>query len=107
MLHRRQFLIRSLQGTSLLAVGTVVPQFLAKTALAAESSRKDTILVVVELTGGNDGINTVIPYGDDLYHKARKTLRLTKEQVLRVDDHLGLKPDMQCLKHLLDQTPSA
>jgi uncharacterized protein (DUF1501 family) len=103
MLHRRQFLIRSLQGTSLLAVGTVVPQFLAKTALAAESSRKDTILVVVELTGGNDGLNTVIPYGDDLYHKARKTLRLTKEQVLRVDDHIGLNPGMQGFKQLLDQ----
>jgi uncharacterized protein (DUF1501 family) len=100
---RREFLIRSLQGTSLLAVGSVVPQFLANTALAAEASRKDTVLVVIELTGGNDGLNTVIPYGDDLYHKARKSLRLTKEQVLRIDDHIGLNPGMQGFKQLLDQ----
>src|SRR5712692_8875987 len=103
MLHRRQFLIRSLQGSTLLSVGTLVPHFLAQTALAAESSRNDTVLVVVELTGGNDGLNTVIPYGDDLYHKARRTLRLTKEQVLRVDDHVGLNPGMQGFKQLLDQ----
>jgi len=102
MLDRRRFLLRSLQGTSLLAVGNLVPQFLASTA-RADSSRKDTILVVIEMTGGNDGLNTVIPYGDDLYHKARKSLRLTKEQVLRVDDHIGLNPGMRGFKQLLDQ----
>jgi uncharacterized protein (DUF1501 family) len=103
MFDRRAFLIRSLRGSSLLAVGTVVPQFLADTARAAESSRKDTVLVVIELTGGNDGLNTVIPYGDDLYHKARKSLRLTKAQVLRIDDHIGLNPGMQGFKQLFDE----
>ncbi|HEV3203402.1 MAG TPA: hypothetical protein VGY77_03415, partial [Gemmataceae bacterium] len=67
MLSRRKFLVRGLQGSSLLAVGSVVPQFLVNTARAAEAG-KDTVLVVVELSGGNDGLNTVIPYADDLYH---------------------------------------
>ena len=70
MLTRRQFLTRTLQGSSLVALGAVVPQFVARTARAAAPG-KDNILVVVEMTGGNDGLNTVIPYADDLYHKAR------------------------------------
>jgi uncharacterized protein (DUF1501 family) len=100
MLNRRDFLIRSLRGTSLLAVGSVVPQFLVNTARAAEAG-KDRVLVVLEMTGGNDGLNTVIPYADDLYHKARPTLRQTKEQVVRVDDHIGLNGGMRGFEKLL------
>jgi uncharacterized protein (DUF1501 family) len=100
MFNRRDFLSRTLQGTSLLAAGTVVPQFLANTAQAAGDG-KDTILVVIEMTGGNDGLNTVIPYADDLYHKARPTLRFTKQQVVRVDDHIGLHPAMRRLEPML------
>ena len=74
MFNRRQFLTRTLQGSSLLAMGTVVPQFVSRTAQAAAPG-KDNILVVLEMTGGNDGLNTVIPYADDLYHKARPTLQ--------------------------------
>ncbi len=100
MLNRRDFLYRTLQGSSLLAAGQIVPGFLANTARAADAG-KDSILVVIELTGGNDGLNTVIPYADDLYHKARPTLRHTKEQVVRVDDHIGLNPAMGGLAPLL------
>src|SRR6516165_4707947 len=102
MLSRRKFLMRSLQGTSLLAVGSAVPQFLVNTGKAAEAG-KDTVLVVVELSGGNDGLNTIIPYADDLYHKARPTLRFKKEQVIRVDDHIGLNPAMNGFRQLLDK----
>jgi uncharacterized protein (DUF1501 family) len=77
----------------------VVPQFVARTAQAAAPG-KDNILVVLEMTGGNDGLNTVIPYGDDLYHKARRTLRQTKNTVIRLDDHVGLHPGMQGLRPL-------
>src|SRR6266436_1124981 len=100
MLNRRQFLGRTLAGSSLLALGSTVPGFLANTAFAAESG-KDTILVVIEMTGGNDGLNTVIPYADDLYHKARPTLRFTKDQVVKIDDHIGLHPAMRSLDALL------
>ena len=89
MFTRRQFLIRSLQGSSLVALSTAVPQFVARTAQAAAPG-KDNILVVLEMTGGNDGLNTVIPYADDLYHKARPTLRQTKDVVIRLDDQVGL-----------------
>src|SRR4029079_16666030 len=77
-------------------------QFVARTAQAATPG-KDTILVVIELTGGNDGLNTVIPYADGLYHKARPTLRQTKNQVIRLDDHVGLHSAMQGFKDLWDK----
>ena len=83
-MNRRDFLARSLSGSTLIALGSSVPGFLAATARAADkaTTKKDTILVVVELTGGNDGLNTVIPYGDDLYQKARPTLRYNKNTVM-------------------------
>jgi uncharacterized protein (DUF1501 family) len=102
MLTRRQMLTSALKGSSLFALGTVVPQFVLNTAGAAEAG-KDTILVVIEMTGGNDGLNMVIPYADDLYHKARTTLRLTKEQVVKVDDHIGLNPAMRSFDQLIQK----
>jgi uncharacterized protein (DUF1501 family) len=102
MFTRRQFLTRSLQGSSLLALGSMVPEFIANTAHAAEKG-KDTVLVVIEMTGGNDGLNTVIPYGDDLYHKYRPTLGYKKDQVVRLNDHLGLNPGMNGFRQMWDQ----
>src|SRR5207237_8897246 len=66
------------------------------TAAAAQPG-KATGPVVIELTGGNDGLNTVIPYADDLYHKARPTLRQTKDQVIKVNDDIGLHPALRSL----------
>jgi len=100
MLTRRELLSRTLKGTSLLAFGSIVPEFLARTARAAEPG-KDNILVVVELSGGNDGLNTVIPHADDLYHKYRPTLKFTKEQVVKVSDDIGLHPGMRSFDRLL------
>jgi uncharacterized protein (DUF1501 family) len=102
MFSRRQFLTRTLQGSSLLAFGSMVPEFIANTAHAAEKG-KDTVLVVIEMTGGNDGLNTVIPYGDDLYHKYRPTLGYKKDQVVRLNDHLGLNPGMSGFRPMWDQ----
>ena len=80
----------------------MVPQFVARTAQAAAPG-KDNILVVLEMTGGNDGLNTVIPYADDLYHKARPTLRQTKDVVIRLDDHVGLNSGMQGFRPMWEQ----
>ncbi len=102
MLSRRQFLTRSLQGASLLSLGSVVPQFIARTAMAAEPG-KDNILVVVEMNGGNDGLNTVIPYADDLYPKFRDSLRQTKDQVVKINDHIGLNSGMRSFDRLLQR----
>ena len=101
MFSRREFLERSLKGSSLLALGSCVPGFVASTALAAKHG-KDNILVVVEMGGGNDGLSTVVPYADDLYHKARPTLRFKKDDLIRVDDHIGLNPSLTGLSELLD-----
>ena len=100
MLTRRQFIERT---TTLLASGATLPAFLGRTALAAHSDRDERVLVVVQLTGGNDGLNTIIPYRDDAYHRARPSLRLEPGQVLRLDDTLGLHPEMTGLKRLYDQ----
>jgi uncharacterized protein (DUF1501 family) len=102
MSNRREFLTRTLKGSSLLALSAVVPQFVSQTARAAAPG-KNNILVVLELSGGNDGLNTVIPYGDDLYHKARPTLRQTKDVVIRLDDHVGLHPGMQGLRAMWEE----
>ena len=102
MLSRRQFLTHTLKGSSLVALSSMVPQFVSRTAQAAAPG-KDTILVVLEMTGGNDGLNTVIPYADDLYHKARPTLRQTKDVVVRLDDHVGLHSGMQGFRPMWEQ----
>jgi uncharacterized protein (DUF1501 family) len=102
MFTRRQFLTQTLRGSSLVALGAVIPQFVARTARAAAPG-KDNILVVIEMTGGNDGLDTVIPYADDLYHKARPTLRQTKDVVVRLDDHVGLNRGMSGLQSMWEQ----
>jgi uncharacterized protein (DUF1501 family) len=107
MLNRRDFLARSLKTSTLLACAPAVPQFLANTARAAEQEKDGTILVVVEMGGGNDGLNTVIPYADDLYQKARPTLRLTKKNVLKVNDHIGLHNGLSSLQGMLNENQLA
>jgi uncharacterized protein (DUF1501 family) len=102
MLNRRRFLTHTLQSTSLLALAPAVPGFLARTAQATEPGQ-DKILVVVELSGGNDGLNTVIPFADELYYKNRPGLGIPKEQVVRLNDHVGLNPALRPLDTLLQK----
>jgi uncharacterized protein (DUF1501 family) len=102
MLTRRQFLTDTLQRSSLVALSTLVPQFVARTAQAAGRGQ-ETILVILEMSGGNDGLNTVIPYADDLYHKARPTLRQTGKEVVRLNDHVGLHAGMKGFQPLWER----
>jgi uncharacterized protein (DUF1501 family) len=102
---RRDFLRTSLAGGSLVAWGLNVPGFLARTASAAPAAgrpgARDTILVVVQLTGGNDGLNTVVPFKDPEYVKLRPTLRLPAGQLKKVNDEIGLHPSLGGLADLL------
>ena len=99
MTTRREFLARS----TLLGFGATVPTFLGRTALAAGTpGAKDTILVVVQLTGGNDGLNTVIPYEDDRYYKLRPTIAVPKDQVGGIGSDLGFHPAMGAFTRLLN-----
>jgi len=91
-----------------------LPVFLEKTffaldALAADAvtqtvtGKDGTILVVLQMAGGNDGLNMVVPYSDDAYHVARPRLRLSADKVLKIDNHIALSPKLAGLKSLYDE----
>jgi uncharacterized protein (DUF1501 family) len=69
-------------------------------ALAAGNAPSPKLLVLIELKGGNDGLNTVIPYADPAYYAARPKLAIAREQVLQLDEHTGLHPAMAPLMPL-------
>ena len=95
---RRHFL-RTLPVISL---APTVPGFIATLARAANPAKDGRILVVIQLDGGNDGLNTVVPYGDEAYAKNRKTLKLAKESLIKVSDGIGLHPAMGQAGKLLE-----
>ena len=66
------------------------------------SVHRDPVLIVVQLTGGNDYMNTVVPYGDPLYADNRSTVRVAEEDVLPIDGHYGFNPVLSPLKELYD-----
>jgi len=90
---RREFLKLGASGAGLLALGGLAPALLVKTLRAADAPAPDRrILVLVQLSGGNDGLNTIIPYADARYYKLRPTLAIAKDKTLRLTDTTGLHP---------------
>ena len=67
------------------------------------SSKKDPVFVVLQLTGGNDYLNTVIPYTDPLYRDNHPTIGIPDEEIIRLDDEFGLHPQMAPIKELWDE----
>ena len=107
---RREFLRASVLGG---ALSWTVPSFLAQTltALQAEAADKATqvttgadanILVILQMAGGNDGLNTVVPFANDHYAKGRSRLGLSANTVLKIDDQLGFHPSLEGFKSLYD-----
>jgi len=104
---RREFL----RATSILAVGAAMPSFLSRAAAAADAElggvipgfKDDRILVVVQLGGGNDGLNTLVPYSDDAYHRVRPRLALKENSIIRLTSDLALNSKMKAFKELADQ----
>ena len=97
---RRDFLAKGLYG---IGIGAALPAFLNRTsaALAAQAlqgssveKHPERILVVLELSGGNDGLNTVVPYGDPAYYRARPRIGVLEKQVIQVADGFGFHPSM-------------
>ena len=98
MYSRRDFL----RSSTLVALAPTIPSFLAQTAQAVEAGRDGRILVVIELNGGNDGINTVVPFADEGYAKYRSVLRLPADRLLKIDKGIGLHPAMGAAAKLLE-----
>src|ERR1700745_390771 len=90
MFSRRDFL----RASTLVALAPTIPTFLAQAARAAAPARDGRTLVVLELQGGNDGINTVVPFKDEGYAKHRRVLRLPQDRLLKINDEVGLHPAM-------------
>jgi uncharacterized protein (DUF1501 family) len=67
------------------------------------STKKDPVIVVLQLTGGNDYFNTVIPYNDPLYHDNRPVVKYDENYIIKIDDEIGLMPTMGPIKELYDQ----
>ncbi len=103
MTNRRQFL-KQFGAASLVSLGAVPPSFLQRAAHAAEStSNERRVLVIVQMAGGNDGLNTVVPHGHSEYYKARPGIAIPKGAELRLNDELGLHPAMTGFRDLFNE----
>jgi uncharacterized protein (DUF1501 family) len=90
----------------LISLGGIPPAFLCRAALAGPSPSDGSdqrVVVILQLEGGNDGLNTVIPYADDEYYKARPGIGVPRNAVLRLDDSHGLHPQLVGFKELYDE----
>lgn len=104
---RRKFLSAVSASTAAVSSGLVsltplAPRFLLESAAYGAEQRGDTILVVVQLSGGNDGLNTIVPYADENYRASRTTLAIAKSQVLKIDDSVGFHPSLKGFARLLE-----
>jgi uncharacterized protein (DUF1501 family) len=103
LLSRRQIM----KGSGMIAVGLVAPRWLSTIAQAdvlriAKGGKpaSDTVLVVCQLSGGNDGLNTVIPYADKQYYQLRPTLGIADSASLKLDEHMALHPSLTGMQTL-------
>ncbi|HQV06068.1 MAG TPA: DUF1501 domain-containing protein [Chitinophagaceae bacterium] len=97
-IKRKEFI----QIGSLATASLLVPKFLKAFEGPSFVMPGNKVIVILQLSGGNDGLNTVIPYRNDLYHKARPVLGIKKESALHLTDEVGLHPALTALKDLYD-----
>src|SRR5690348_7793822 len=97
IVNRRRFL----QTGSLASAALLVPKFL-KAFERQLLPGGNKVLVIIQLSGGNDGLNTVIPYRNDIYYSMRPLLGIKREAALAMNDELGLHPALSGLKALYD-----
>ncbi|MGD1096468.1 MAG: DUF1501 domain-containing protein [Bryobacteraceae bacterium] len=98
---RRDLLRAGIYGIGVSAAALPIPLFAQATAaLAAQGKSDGKMLVVLELSGGNDGLNTLIPYGDDAYYKLRPNLGIPKKGLRPIDDHFGFGRGMAGFERL-------
>lgn len=102
---RREFLRCGARGAGLLALSSYAPAFAVDTVSAAGiSADKDgTIFVLIKLGGGNDGLNTLVPFNDDTYYDYRPNISLKKEETLPISDDFGFHPAMTGFEELFKE----
>jgi uncharacterized protein (DUF1501 family) len=99
---RREFL--QVAGLSFVSLGASTSRLFARAAEeSTAAASNDKVLVVIELTGGNDGLNTVVPFENDLYYKNRRTLGLAKANIHQLVEGVGLHPSMGPLAELFKE----
>ncbi|WP_022829428.1 DUF1501 domain-containing protein [Sphingobacterium paucimobilis] len=99
LIKRREFL----QTTALATASLFVPKFLNAMAGRTLPNGRQRVLIVIQLTGGNDGLNTIIPYTNDIYYQSRPEIAISKQQALRLNDDAGLNPNLPVLRELYDE----
>ena len=98
-MNRREFIKSSAFATA----GTMlIPHFLKAHEQRIMGENNGKVLVVIQLSGGNDGLNTVIPYRNDIYYRERPTLGIERSKVLTLNDEIGLNPALQALRTMYD-----
>jgi uncharacterized protein (DUF1501 family) len=102
---RRELLKVGMSGLAVVSLSGSIPAFMSQFAFGLPATNpsvsNDNILVVVQLSGGNDGLNTVLPYSNDVYHKARKNIGI-KDRFHKLNDTLALNPGMGAFKKMFD-----
>jgi uncharacterized protein (DUF1501 family) len=98
---RREFLTG---GLGLVGVSGFLPDFLIHSALAASSGEKTPqVAVIIEMSGGNDTLSTLIPYSHKAYVEGRRTTRIPENEIIKLDAQLGFHPRLKGFKELLDE----
>lgn len=95
-MDRREFL----KYAGFVSASATVPLLTPEMVFAANGARQNRIVVLVELKGGNDGFNTLVPFKDELYYKYRPRIAIKQRQVLTLDNSVGLHPRMKALMPL-------
>lgn len=103
MQSRRQFLQRSAGAATILGSDYLLPRFLSESVQGVQPDPEGRILILVQLSGGNDGLNMVVPYEDDRYHRLRPSLSQQASTVHPLQDGLGLHSDMRAMKDIWER----
>ena len=96
-MKRREFI----QASAFATTALMIPNFLraAGTGMGAGNGRK---LVIIQMSGGNDGLNTIVPYRNDIYYKSRPVIGLKQDKIFTLNDDLGMNNAMLGMKELYD-----
>lgn len=99
-MKRRDFL----RNSALASGALMIPAFLKPFEAFAKSDIMGyKNLVIIQLSGGNDGLNTIIPFGNDIYYQKRKTIAVNQSDIIKLNDMQGLNPNLSALKDIYDQ----